>query len=315
MTATITVDNTGYNYYGANQFRAAVKTGLAGIGVTAGQIVYDSVSHVICKISNGTGTYADNYIRFENNGNTTYAHSMQMGTGYTSGTEVTGAGLEQAGFYSGNYNVNHRYIKADDGSFGVVQILNSSTGTCEGSYGFIKPTNTTQTAADIPLVMGLGSIRGNAAQTGVNGAAFDASPHNWSMSYGYLRYWNSSSNSYVSINSPGNMRVLFSDVKKGTSAHGALGSTVFAHGGYSSTSSNYFGQTAYSVAYGCHNNISGSIPIIPNLPLMSGGVPIGYNSNLVLCPPNLTPGDNIIVSAGTEEYMVVTSDGVAIRKV
>lgn len=315
MTATITVDTTAYNYYGVNDFRASVKTGLAGIGVTAGQIVYDSVSHVICKISNGTGTYADNYIRFENNGNTTYAHSMQMGTGYSSGTNVTGAGLEQAAFYAGTNSVNHRYIKADDGSFGVVQILNANSGTCEGSYGFIKPTNTTQTAADIPLVMGLGSIKGNAVQTGITGAGFDANPTIYSMTYGYLRYWNSSSNSYVSINSPGNMRVLFSATKKGNNSYGALGSTVVPHGGYSSSSVSYFGQTAYSVAYGCHNNISGSIPIIPNLPLMSGGVPIGYNSNLVLCPPNLNPGDNIIVSAGTEEYTVVTSDGIAIRKV
>ena len=77
----------------------------------------------------------------------------------------------------------------------------------------------------------------------------------------------------------------------------------------------YFGSSAYSVNYGCHNNISGNIPIIPNLPIMSGGAPIGYNSNLVLCPPNLNPGDTIIVSSGSEEYVVVSQDGIAVRSV
>lgn len=314
MTATITVTTADHTYYSAqNDFRTAVKAGLAGIGVTSGQIVYDSGAHVICKISNGSGTYADNYIRFEQNGNTTRAHSMQMGTGYSSGSDVTGAGLEQPGFYVSSGTYKHRYIKADDGSFGVVQILNSSD-VCQGSYGFIKPTNTTQTAADIPLVMGLGSIMGNNVQTGINGAGFDASNFSYSLT-GYVRYWDANSNSFVSINSPGNVRVLFSAIRKGNNSYSALGSTVTAFGGQNSSSATYFGQSVYSVNYGLQNNISGSIPIVPNLPVMSGGVPIGYNSNLVLCPPNLNPGDNIIVSSGTEEYTVISSDGVAIRKV
>ena len=89
MTATVTLDTTGYDYYGSDtSFRTSIKAGLAGIGVTTGQIEYDTGSHVICKISNGSGTYADNFIRFERNGHTTYAHSMQMGTGYTSGSTV-----------------------------------------------------------------------------------------------------------------------------------------------------------------------------------------------------------------------------------
>tara|TARA_B100001939_G_scaffold179672_1_gene154958 strand:- start:3953 stop:4897 length:945 start_codon:yes stop_codon:yes gene_type:complete len=314
MTATITVTGADHNYNSSQAtFRTAVKAGLAGIGVTTGQIEYDSGSHVICKISNGSGTYADNFIRFEQNGHTTYAHSMQMGTGYSSGTEVTGAGIEQPGFYSINAK-KHRYIKANDGTFGVVQILNSSTDVCEGSYGFIKPTNTTQTAADIPLVMGLGSIKGSAVQTGANGAGFDAANFSYNLS-GFIRYWDSSSNSYVSINSPGNLRLLFSGTKKGSNSYGALGSTVFAFGGQSSTSTNYFGQSVHSVSYGLHNNIDGNLPIVPNVPIMSGGVPIGYNSNLVFCPPNLNPGDNIVITAGSEEYTVISSDGIAIRKV
>ena len=316
MTATITVTTADHTYYSLqDDFRTAVKAGLAGIGVTSGQIVYDTGTVVICKISNGTGTYADNYLKFQQNGNTTGAHSMQMGTGYSSGSDVTGAGLKQAGFYAAGGTFKHRYIKADDGTFGVVQILNPSTDICQASYGFIKPTNTTQTAADIPLVMGLGSIRGNGPQTGIYGAAFDAVPVSYSMGSGLLRYWDSSANTYLSINSSGNLRLLFSEVKKGASAYGALGTTITTSGGLQSTSASYFGNTAYSVAYGLQNNVSGNVPIIPNLPVMSGGVPIGYNSNLALCPPNLSPGDNIIVSAGTEEYTVITSDGIAIRKV
>ena len=314
MTATITVTTADHTYYSAqNDFRTAVKAGLAGIGVTSGQIVYDTGAHVICKISNGSGTYADNYIRFEQNGHTTRAHSMQMGTGYSSGSDVTGAGLEQPGFYVSSGTYKHRYIKADDGSFGVVQILNSSD-VCQGSYGFIKPTNTTQTAADIPLVMGLGSILGSTVQTGISGAGFDPNNQSYNLT-GYIRYWDANSNSFVSINSPGNVRVLFSAIKKGNNSYSALGSTVTGFGGQNSSSVTYFGQSVYSVNYGLQNNISGSIPIVPNLPVMSGGVPIGYNSNLVLCPPNLNPGDNIIVSSGTEEYTVISSDGVAIRKV
>ncbi len=151
MTATITV-TTGHYYNNDSNFRTSVKAGLAGIGVTAGQIEYDTGSHVICKISSGSGTYADDYLRFERNGNTTYAHSMQMGTGWTSGTDVTGAGLEQAGFYVTNSSKKQRTIKSDDGTFGIVQILKDTSDVCEGSYGFVIPTNTTQTAANIPLV-------------------------------------------------------------------------------------------------------------------------------------------------------------------
>ncbi len=54
MTATITV-TTGHYYNNDSNFRTSVKAGLAGIGVTAGQIEYDTGSHVICKISSGLG--------------------------------------------------------------------------------------------------------------------------------------------------------------------------------------------------------------------------------------------------------------------
>ena len=314
MTATITVTAADYPYSTDTDFRTSVKAGLAGIGITSGQIEYDTGSHVICKISNGSGTYADNFIRFERNGQTTYSHTMQMGTGYTSGSTVDGAGVEQPGFYVATTSKKHRYIKADDGTFGVVQILNETTDVCEASYGFIKPTNTTQTAADIPLVMGLGSFKSNTIQTGTSGAGFDSTNFSYNLN-GAMRYWDTSSSNYVSINSLGNVRMLFSATKKGSNSYGALGSTITASGGSASNSSTYFGNTAHSVTFGLQNNISGDVPIVPNVPVLSGGVPIGYNSNLVFCPPNLNPGDNIVITAGTEEYTVISSDGVAIRKV
>ena len=309
MTATVTLDTTGYDYYGSDAaFRTSIKAGLAGIGVTTGQIEYDSGAQVICKISNGSGTYADNFIRFERNGQSTSRHSIQMGTGYSSGSEVTGAGTEVSAFYdntNGNQH-NHRYIKATDGTFGVVQLVNNSTNLVEGCYGFIKPTNTTQTAADIPLVMGLGTAYGNQAQSGTNYATL----------LGYqLRYFNFSTNSYANINSNGNLKLHYATVKKGNSNYGGLGQSNELVGSTNSGSITYFGPVTYSVAFGLHNNIDGSMPIVPNVPITSGGVPIGYNSNLVFCPPNLNPGDNIIITAGSEEYTVISSDGVAIRRV
>jgi len=313
MTATITV-TTGHSYNNAANFRTSVKAGLAAIGIAADKIEYDTGSHVICKISSGSGTYVDNFIRFEYNGNTTYAHSMQMGTGWTSGTDVTGAGLEQAGFYAATASKKHRTIKANDGTFGIVQILNDTTDVCEGSYGFVIPTNTTQTAANIPLVMGLGSIKSNTVQTGTSGSVLGTDPTTYSNT-NKCRYWSDASNTYTELSSEGNVRYLYSAVKKGVETYSALGHSVKCFGGSASSSSTYYGNAVYSISYGLTNNISGSIPIIPNLPIMSGGVPIGYNSNLVLCPPNLAPGDNLIVSAGSEEYTVISSDGIAIRKV
>jgi len=303
MTATITVDTTDYNYYGS--FNANMAIGLAGIGVTSGQIVYDASNILIAKITNGSGTYADNYLRFERNGTASYVHSITMGTGWTSGSDVTGAGTEIAAFYAQNSNKRNRYIKSTDGTVGIVQVLNPTTSVVEGSYGFIKPTNTTETAANLPLVMGLGSSYGNNTQSGVSYAGLTGNQ---------LRYWNFGSNNYVNVNAHGNLKLHYSAIKKGASGYGGLGQSVEIFGG-SSSSSGYFGNAVHSVVHGIQNTIDGSIPIIPNVPIVSGGVPIGYNSNLAFCPPNLNPGDNIVITSGSEEYTVISNDGIAIRRV
>lgn len=317
MTATITVTAADYNYgLSVDSFRSALKDGLAGIGITSGQIVYDSVSHVICKISNGSGTYADNYLRFEKSGLAS-SNTMQMGTGWTSGTEVTGAGTEQGGFYAPNGNFKHRIIKADDGTFGVVQIVSDSTNLPIGMYGYVMPTNTTETANSIPLVMGLGSIHSyNGGQNGTTLGPVLGTASNplYNLNSVALRYRNSLG-SYLYLNSEGNMRMIYSATKKGNNTFDALGSSALGFGGNSSSSDQYLGNAVYSIAFGLDSTIDGNVPIMPNVPIKSGGVAIGYNSNLVFCPPNLIPGDNIIVSAGVEEYTVISSDGIAIRRV
>jgi len=130
-----------------------------------------------------------------------------------------------------------------------------------------------------------------------------------------LRYFDFNTNGYTNINSPGNLRLHYSTAKKGNTNYGGLGQSHNAMGSSNSSSISYFGNVTYSVAYDLHQNIGGNIPIVPNVTITSGGVPIGYNSNLVFCPPNLNPGDNIVITAGSEEYTVISSDGVAIRRV
>ncbi len=60
-------------------------------------------------------------------------------------------------------------------------------------------------------------------------------------------------------------------------------------------------------------NIGGNQQVVPNVMLLSGGVPVGYNSNLAYVATDLTVFDNIIVSSGSEEYTVVSGDGIAVR--
>ena len=86
MTATITNGSTVYNPANSGVFRTLVKDGMSALGISGSDVVYDSGNVVIFKISNGTGTYADTYHRYEYSGNTTYAHSLTVGTGWTSGS-------------------------------------------------------------------------------------------------------------------------------------------------------------------------------------------------------------------------------------
>ena len=80
MTATVTVDNTARNYYGS--FRDSLVAGFSALGISGSNVVYNSGNFVIFKVSSGTGTYANAYLKFELNGITTYAHSLTVGTGH-----------------------------------------------------------------------------------------------------------------------------------------------------------------------------------------------------------------------------------------
>lgn len=313
MTATVTVDSTDRNYY--SNFNASLVAGFSALGISGSDVVYNSGDYVIFKVSSGTGTYADVYLKFQRNGRTTYGHSLTVGTGHTaSSSTISGAGRLCGAFYANSGSYTHRTIKADDNSVGIVQIINN--GSVVGSYGFVKPTTTTESAADIPLVAGLSSIHSSTFQTNHNNAAISWRAASGYYYYGYGTRFQDSSGSAVIVQALGNLRLVYAGTRKGNFDTDAFEQSTVTSGGQSSGSSySYFGNVPYSVAFGLGSNVDGNLPVMPNAVVKSGGIPIGYNSNLAYCKPNLNPGDNIIVTAGSEEYKVISSDGLAIRTV
>lgn len=312
MTATVTVDNTTRNYY--NSFNASLVAGFSALGISGSDVVYNSSSHIIFKVSSGTGTYADVYLYFKLNGVTTYAHSLTVGTGYASGYTITGGGTLCGAFYANSADYTHRTIKADDNSVGIVQIINS--GSVIGSYGFVKPTTTTESAADIPLVVGLCSIHSSSFQNNVNNGSISWRSTGGYHYYGYGTRYQAADGTNTSLQPYGNLRNVYASTRKGSFDTDAFAQSTVASGGQSSGASySYQGNVPYSAAFGLDSNIDGNLPVMPNAVIKSGGVPIGYNSNLAYCRPGLNPGDNIIVTANSEEYKVISSDGLAIRTV
>tara|TARA_B100002019_G_scaffold141715_1_gene122113 strand:- start:605 stop:1543 length:939 start_codon:yes stop_codon:yes gene_type:complete len=312
MTATVTVDSTVRNYY--SSFNASLVAGFSALGISGSDVVYNASTHVIFKVSSGTGTYADNYLYFKQNGRSTYSHSLTVGTGYTGGYTITGGGILCGAFYAYSGDYTHRTIKADDNSFGLVQIM--SGGSVIGSYGFVKPTTTTESAADIPLVVGLCSIHSYAFQTDVNSGSISWRAAGGYHYYGYGTKYQAADGSNTSVQPYGNLRNVYAGARKGSFDTDAFAQSTVSSGGQSSSGSySYHGNVPYSAAFGLDSNIDGNLPVMPNAVVKSGGVPIGYNSNLAYCKPGLNPGDNIIVTANSEEYKVISSDGLAIRTV
>jgi hypothetical protein len=312
MTATITTGSTVYSISNNTNFRTMVKAGMSTLGISGSNVVYDSGNAVIFKISNGTGTYADTYHRYEYSGNTTYAHSLTVGTGWTSGTEVTGGGTESAAFYGfGNYTLTT--IKANDGSFGIAQVISEGTSTVVGQFGFVKPTTTSETAANIPLVIGVGSINGAAAPSTAN-SGISYYDNNTRYQADAVR-WRTASSTNVDLQPDGNMRLVSASVKRGSWPVDAFGQSPMGFSGLSGSSAAYFGSAPIALTLGLDQNLSGNVPIVPNAVVKSGGAPIGYNSNLGYTKVNQNPGDNVIVTAGSEEWYVLSADGMCIRKV
>ena len=111
------------------------------------------------------------------------------------------------------------------------------------------------------------------------------------------------------------MRLVSADVKRGAWPVDGFGQSPMTFGGSSSSSQSYMGAAPIALTLGFDQNLSGNVPVVPNAIVKSGGSPIGYNSNLGYTKVNQTPGDSIIVTAGTEEWYVLSADGMCIRKV
>ena len=191
---------------------------------------------------------------------------------------------------------------ASDGTFGMIYFTNDVNSEPEGCFGYIQATNTTETANTIPLTWGLGPCTYHRDtsyhySTGQYGQAWNTVD---SSSYMYDK--NGSSNTTPSRFF--NTRWFETATKKGTRVHGGLGHSEGTHSSYNINWSNGF-QLQF--------NIGGNQQVVPNVMLFSGGVPVGYNSNLAYVATDLTVFDNIIVSSGSEEYSVISGDGIAVR--
>ena len=247
MTATVTVDSTARNYY--SSFRDSLVAGFSALGISGSNVVYNSGNFVIFKVSSGTGTYANAYLKFELNGITTYTHSLTVGTGHTaSSSTISGAGTEVGAFYTNSTNYTHRTIKADDNSFGVVQILDSSDNVI-GSYGFVKPTTTTESAADTCLVIALSSIHSGYFQTGTNYATLGYRD-GYSHYQGDFSKYREVGGTQVLVQPYGNLRSTPAAAKKGGYSYEGFATSPVVSGGQSSSSGSYYGVSPYSVAFG-----------------------------------------------------------------
>lgn len=261
---------------------ADLKATMPSIGLADSQIVDETASQIVYKVTKGSGTYADFYIRLYDNG-------IQCGSGWDDTNSVlTGAGTARPGPQLTGSHYTRSFLSSD-GTVGLYQQISTSTGFVTKVWGYIQPTNTALTAANIPLTQGIsfGASTGNIQYENNAGqlATFNnQSPMQYAEStqrYGSLNDWGVNQSSGLTLRS----QISYP-------ASGPIG---------------YF--------YGLQKTEAGSQAVMPNVPLFSGGRCIGYNSNLVYCSPELLPGDRIVVSQGTEEYVVIGSNGIAIRQI
>lgn len=318
MAVTITTqsDVTFDESASANDMISKIKALMPSIGLANSAIQFEDNTTLIYKITKGSGTYQDVYMKLKDDDYSTYHYlQMTMGTGYDSSTnDITGKG--NANTNDGEGTVLHYYDQsgnstetfrvktalASDGTFGMIYFTNDVTSEPEGCFGYIQATNTTETANTIPLTWGLGSI-------GVH----RSTSYYFSTGH-YGQAWNSIETSSHMYDKNGtanttpsrffNTRWFETATKKGDRVHGGLGHSAGTHQYYNINWSNGF-QLQF--------NIGGNQQVVPNVMLFSGGVPVGYNSNLAYVATDLTVFDNIIVSSGSEEYSVISGDGIAVR--
>ena len=299
----------------ANDMISKIKALMPSIGLANSAIQFEDNTTLIYQITKGSGTYANTYMKLKSEQYSNHMYlNMVMGTGYDSSTnDITGKG--NANTDGGEGTVLHYYnnygnstetfrVKtalASDGTFGMIYFTNDVNSEPEGCLGYIQPTNTTETAATIPLTWGIGTI-----------SPYRSTSYQFSTGQ-YGEAWNSGETSSQMYDKNGtlgtpsrffNTRWFETATKKGTRVHGGLGHSEGTH---------FYYNINWSNAFQLQFNIGGNQQVVPNVMLFSGGVPVGYNSNLAYVATDLTVFDNIIVSSGSEEYAVVSGDGIAVR--
>jgi hypothetical protein len=253
-----------------------IKGLMTAIAVPNSSIVYDSGTFLIYKITVGTGTYADIYVRFSTqyggNVNST-GWVVTVGTNQTTGN-LTGGGTatwlypytSNTVSYPALSPTSYRTIATTDNTVRGAIFMNGTTPA--GCLLFVQATSTTRTAANQQMMHVVTGWANQAAATSFSTPAA----------------------SYVFPANPGAF---------GPTANSGANNVTL---GLPAT----FGLTTPSG--------DGTYPVVPNLPLVSNGWPWGSNSNLAVGSSSLLMLDRILVTAGSEEYRHL-GQGLYVREV
>lgn len=253
-----------------------IKGLMTAIGLPTSAIVYETTSEAIYKITRGTGTYADTYVRWYTLATTLLSAGnagwgFQVGTGFASNaiTGTNAIGVFPAN-NSGPSNVSYytSIVSSDNTVRSLLTFNNAYSYT--GSFALIQPTNTSLTASNAPLT------------------------------YCYSAHMPGTT---AGTNPPAASQVRSIDTAQYGANTGAIGLGTF--------------QTlSFSNGLSLSTPKAGVYGVSPNVPICSGGWPIGYNTNLAFVSSTFLVGDRVIVTAGSEEYMVMDRfTGVAIREI
>ena len=319
MAVTITTQSnvTFDSSASANDMISKIKALMPSIGLANSAIQFEDNTTLIYQITKGSGTYANTYMKLkEDTSSSTWRYlQMTMGTGYDSSTnDITGKGNASTndgegtvlGYYNyyGNDTETFRVktALASDGTFGYIYFTLDDTVVPHGGFGYIQATNTTETAATIPLTWGIGAIASYRNTSWVYSTSHYGS--GWNSVRTAAQIYDKNGNTNTTPSKFFNTRWFETATKKGDRINGGLGHSEGSH---------YYNPVNWSNAFNLQYNIGGNQQVVPNVMLFSGGVPVGYNSNLAYVATDLTVFDNIIVSSGSEEYTVVSGDGIAVR--
>jgi hypothetical protein len=280
MAATIT------RFTAAPAFQATnvsyIKDIMTSLGIATSAIVYETTTEAIYKITNGAGTYADTYLRFIAGTFALTGHgngsgwNVQVGTGFANNA-ITGAGT-------------------------AAPVMNTTTNS---SNSYFAEYFTTVVSAD-------GSYRqlmhfsGNYSYRG--GFAI-VRPTNTTLTA------NNAPLTYIAVSAGGNQ--TWSHYYARSASNAQYGSNTAASSlAVSGSITSSYSFTYLPNQYSLNVAKAGTYGVLPNVPILSGGWPIGYNTNLAFVSASFLPMDRVIVTAGSEEYMVVDQGtGLAVREV